>query len=804
MHRFAAIVAFVSISLALSVAESASVRVRVVDQHGVGLSHGVVQIMRRDAQFRLESRVGLDGTCHFGGIGPGTYLISARSPGFSDGEATEVHLGKGVVKELTLSLSLSAHQELVVVTASATAQIASEVAKSLTVITSDEIEARNEYSIPEALRTVPGLRVQSLGGPGSFTSIKLRGLRNEDTAVLIDGVRFRDAAAPQGDASGLMESLHATTLDRVEILRGTGSSLYGSNAGGGVINIVTQSGGGTPWGSALFEAGGLGLVRVRAYTSGGVSNDHFLYSAGLSHLNVTDGVDGNDPVKSTNVQGRALVRLSPTASLSARFYGAHSRTGLNETPAAIGDLPQGVIFGVPLVSEELARYESGTPLAELDIGVSNYVPAPNDPDNVRESSFVSSLITFEQQPRHGLGYRINYHGLLTTRSFRDGPAGVTLFEPVDQSRQDFDGRIHVLNGRIDYAWGHHRLNMAYEFEDERFETRVYPNISSAKSDVDVTQRSHTLFAQDQISLLDGALQLAGAIRAQFFSLDTPTFYPSDGAPYQGFQLKASADAVTGDGAISYGFKSTGTKLRTHFGSGYRAPSLFERYGTFFSSFFGYSVFGDPRLGPERSVTFDLGVEQLFVKDRLRTALTWFQTQLHDVIIFDSTGGIDSGTDPFGRSLGYRKAEGLTNRGLELTGDAAFPAAGLRVGGSYTFTDAEPPPGSLPEQSQAFVVPRHQVSLVATQALAPRVLVSFDLYASSSHLAPVFDPSTFTSRVYRFERFMKADIVASYRLALAMAHLRLFGKIENIFNSKYFESGFRTPWRVGIVGIAVEF
>ncbi len=804
MHRFAATLLFISISLTLAAAEPASVRVRVVDPQGAGLPQAVVQLVRRDAQFRLEARVGSDGTCRFDDVGPGTYLVSARSRGFSDSEATEVRLGEGAVEELTLSLALAAYQESVVVTASATAQIASEVAKSLSVVSNEEIEARNEYSIPEALRTVPGLRVQRLGGPGSFTSIKIRGLRNEDTAVVIDGVRFRDAAAPQGDASGFMESLHATALDRVEILRGTGSSLYGSNAGGGVINIVTQGGGGPPQGSALLEVGGLGLVRARAYTSGGASDDRFLYSAGLSHLNVSDGVDGDDPARNTNVQGRALVRLSPTASLSVRTYAADSRLGLNESPGAIGDLPKGVVDAVPLAAEELARYESGTPLAELDLGAANYVPSANDPDNLRESSFVSTLITFEQQPRRELGYRINYHGLFTNRTFLDGPSGVTPFEPVDQSRQDFDGRIHTLNGRLDYAWGVHRLDVAYELEDERLKTRSRSGVTSDDSDVDVSQRSHTLFAQDQLSLSGGALQLAGAIRAQFFSLDRPTFLPADGAPYQGLELQALDDALTGDGAISYGFEGTGTKLRTHFGSGYRAPSLFERYGTFFSSFFGYSVFGDPRLPPERSLTFDVGIEQSFAEDRLRATATWFRTRLSDVIVFDSTGGIDPGTDPFGRFFGYRTAEGVTNRGLELTGDAAFPTAGLRLGGSYTFTDAEPPPGSLPEQTQAFVVPRHQVSLVATQALGPRVLLSVDLYASSSYLAPVFDPSTFASRVYRFESFVKADLVASYRLALSGARLRLFGKMENLFDSTYFESGFRTPGRVGIAGVAVEF
>src|SRR5207237_7273757 len=111
------------------------------------------------------------------------------------------------------------------------------------VVDRKEIDERDEAAIAESLRTVPGLRMQQLGGPGSFTSIKTRGLRNEDTAVLIDGLRFRDAAATQGDASGFLEDLIVTDVSRVEVLRGSGSSLYGTNAIGGVVNLITDEGG---------------------------------------------------------------------------------------------------------------------------------------------------------------------------------------------------------------------------------------------------------------------------------------------------------------------------------------------------------------------------------------------------------------------------------------------------------------------------------------------------------------------------------------------------------------------------------
>jgi iron complex outermembrane receptor protein len=229
-----------------------------------------------------------------------------------------------------VSLEVAGVRAEVVVTAADTPQPIDEVSKAITTVGEREIEARDEYLIPEALRQVPGLRVQQLGGPGAFVSIKTRGLRNQDTAVLFDGLRFRDPSAPSGDASGYLSDLHATNVSRVEVLRGSGSSLYGTNAIGGVVNIVTDEGGGPARGNVLLEGGGLGLFRGRARLAGGTEANRITYSAGVSHFNVTRGIDGDDAARTTSGQGRINFRLTPTATLSARIYTADSFLQLNE------------------------------------------------------------------------------------------------------------------------------------------------------------------------------------------------------------------------------------------------------------------------------------------------------------------------------------------------------------------------------------------------------------------------------------------------------------------------------------------
>lgn len=765
------------LSLAASGALADSIDIFVVDPQDAGVPHATVKLSRRDALWRASIRVDGEGRYRFGLLTPGVYIVQAEASGFTRSAAQVVRLVDGASASLELRLDLAVFEESVVVTSADTAQTSGEITKTISVVGWKEFEARDEYFIPEALRTVPGVRVQQLGGPGSFTSIKIRGLRTEDTAVLLDGARFRDPAAPQGDASPYLEALMATGLDRVEVLRGTGATLYGTNAGGGAINVVTDPGGGEPRGSVLAEGGGLGLFRANAQTSGGY-HDRLLYSFGLAHLNVADGVDGNDSVRNTSVKGLAQLELGPTSSLAFRFYGANAKIDLNESPEALGELP---------------------PTGIIDaVADGNYVPSADDPDSQRDASFASTLVSFDQRPRDDFGYTIRYHGLFTSRNFFDGPEGVSAFEPVSSTLAEFDGSIHTLIARTDLDWGRQHIQAGFELEQESFFNRSLPDDPNANSSVDVSQTSQSLYVQDQVSLMNGALSIAGAMRAQWFSLSDPVFAPSTNAPFVGTEVASPESAFTGDISGAYGFDS-GTKLRAHFGNGYRAPSLFERYGTSFSSF-GYFVFGDPRLSPERSHTFDVGVEQSFLSQRARVSATYFRTRLSEIIISDFSGGLDPGTDPFGRFGGYLSTDGGTTQGIELVGFVVAPG-GLQLNTSYTYTDAEPPAGVTEDQTRAFVIPRHQLSLVATQRFGRRVTLSLDLVASSSYLAPIFDPGTFASRVYRFDSYFKSDFVASYRFD---SGIRLFGKVDNLFDQEIFESGFKTPGRYALVGAAFDF
>ena len=822
-YLFLLVCAAATASVSAQPPTAASISGRVIDPQGAGVAGASVTLYARERSnaTRLATTTDETGAYRFAQLAPGEYIIETEAAGFARAKARVLKIERARTHQtIDIPLELAGVSEEVVVTASDAPQTVDEVSKAVTVTGRREMEERDEFLIPEALRTVPGLRVQQLGGPGAFVTIKTRGLRNQDTALLIDGLRFRDPTAPQGDASGFLSDLINTNISRVEVLRGSGSSLYGTNAIGGVINIVTDEGGGPARGNFLVEAGGLGYARLRAQVAGGAGlADRFVYSAAVSHLNVTRGVDRDDATRNTSGQGRASFRLTPNATLSARVYASDSFLQLNESPLAIGTLPpDGIVEAQPLSRAELRRYESGTAVGELSAGNATFIPSANDPDNARATRFFSGAVTFAQRPSEAFGYSVTYHGLATRGSFRDGPAGAgspadfnNFFEPSGSTRNNFEGRTDTINARTDFRLGRANfITAGYEFESESYLNRSFGVTDAGNSSVDVTERSHALFVQDQLRLDGSRLQLSAAFRAQVFSLSAPQLTPTarGGGPFRDITFDAPPNAYTGDGSIAYLFRSTGTKLRGHVGSGYRAPSLFERFGTFFSTFSNsFGVFGDPRLAPERSIAFDAGLDQTLAESRVRLSATYFYTRLQEVVDFVNAIPGDSSRRPFG---GYINTGGQLARGLELSATLT-PTRTLDLFAAYTYTNSDQRRPQAGNVIRSFGIPDHQFSLVATERIGHRTLVNFDLTATSDYLAPVFDNRTFSSRAYRFNGIVKGDLSASYTLPLAQRRgsgsarsLRFFGKVENVFDREYFESGFRTPGIHGRAGAALSF
>ncbi|MDQ3179410.1 MAG: TonB-dependent receptor, partial [Acidobacteriota bacterium] len=508
----------------------------------------------------------------------------------------EINSTGGVDAVTTFGVSEEVNVEI----GTGTSQPFSEVSKTVNIIEAQELRSRADFALVETLRTIPGFRVAQSGGFGRTANIKTRGLRNQDTAILIDGIRFRDASSITGDASAFLSDFTLTSVSKIEVLRGSGSSLYGTNAIGGTVDFQTpkpQSGLHGQIGGAF---GGLGLGRFRGNLSSGTQDGKFGFNLGASRTVYTSGIDGEDDAHNTNFQSR--IEYSPFAktNISARFFVSDADVRLNSSPDTIGVLPvsnAAIINAVPLSRYLLQRYERGEIITNF--GSANFIPDANDADNFQASEFFNGQAALTQIINNHLVFNATYQGLKTSRSNTNGVLGVG-FQPFGGTETSvFEGQIHTVNTHFNWTPNSNNLITAgYEYEWEKFGNDGLAADISNNFSTRAKQTSNTFYVQDLLSFFNNRLQIAGGFRVQFFNLKSPIF-SANNPPYSNLTLENPPNAYTFDGSASYFFEQTGTKIRAHVGNGYRVPSLFERFGTFYSSFSQeFIALGDPNLRPE--------------------------------------------------------------------------------------------------------------------------------------------------------------------------------------------------------------
>ena len=719
----------------------------------------------------FETNVDASGNYKFENIPDGRYLLVAG------GRQASVIVENGQVTMARLAD--------VVVVAANDEQTIEQVSKTIDVIDGQEMRDRADFSLVDTLRTIPGFRVQQLGGFGRTANIKIRGLRNQDTALLVDGIRFRDASSITGDATPFISDLTLTSISKIEVMRGSGSSLYGTNAIGGTIDFRTPSARSGTHGQVSGAFGGLGLGRFRGNISHGTDDDRFGIGAGYSRTVYTKGIDGDDEAGNHNLQFRADARPSAGTTLSGRVFFSDANVELNTNPDTFGPLPP-----------------SNRTVIDAQNGI-NFVADENDTDSVQRSRFFSGQVRAEHAINNKLVVGGYYQGLKTRRVNDDGPEGPGF---QSASTSIFEGTIHTVNANA--AWTPtdvHRVSFGYEFERDSYLNEGRTPTGRGDFFAGAGQKSNTFYLQDLVSLVNGRLQLTGSVRVQTFSLSKPEFSLANAA-YSGITLSDPPSAYTFDGSFAYSFWSSGTKVRAHLGNGYRVPSLYERFGTFFSTFGTpeFIAIGDPFLKPEKTLAFDAGIEQDLADERLKLSATYFYTHLNDIIGYGNVvPNIGSTARPFG---GYENQSGGTARGGEFS-SRLRPSASTEIFASYTFTnsDQRTPQVSGSGNLKSLGIPDHQFTLVATQRFQ-RFWVNFDFLATSSYLAPIFSSSTFTSYVYRFSGNRRADITAGYTFRLKNDDrlLRLFGTVENLFDHEYFENGFRTAGLNARIGLSFAF
>ena len=539
---------------------------------------------------------------------------------------------------------------------------------------------------------------------------------------------------------------------------------------------MPQTGAGRPRWEIGFEGGQLRQFKERLGGSGGIGNK-FGYSFSGTRYDVRRGVDGNDEYGNTAGGGRVFYALTPGLNISGNFYGSASNAHVNDSPFALA-----------------GAFTGGSGLRDAVPGVT-FQPDFNNPDQGRRQRLLVGSVRLRQQANDKFSYSVAYQRVSSRRRNYNGP----LVDPRFRAFVPFgdfefvstsNGITDTLDARANITLGHYDLvTVGLEFERESLFQNSLPSFSAFNNTTD-RQRTLAVFAQDQISLLANRLQISLGIRGQFYRVreaDRPGSLNS-------FTPRSS---VTGDGSAAYFVRETNTKLRVHLGNGFRAASLFERFG---AGTFGGRLqrFGDPTLRAEQSISIDGGVDQYLLAKRLQISATYFYTRLQRTIAFTGFA-----RDPLnaGRFSGYENRPGGLARGAELSLEAAL-WSGSQIRASYTYTNSDRKAGRLQQEN---VIPSHLASISATQRWRGFTFAG-DVHFNGSYIAPVFENDfPFRTALLQFKGFTLVNAFVNYERPLAEnVTLTLFGGADNLFNRKYYENGYRAAGTTTRGGLMVRF
>lgn len=460
--------------------------------------------------------------------------------------------------------------EEVVVTANRLETATREVGSSITVITAQQIEQRQQTLLLDVLRSVPSIDVVRSGGPGSATSVFMRGANSEHTLVLLDGIELNDPSAAGGGYD--FANLPTDNIERIEILRGPQSTLYGSRAMAGVINIITKRGQGKPTGFLSAQGGSFNTTAEKAGISGGTGL--YNYSLGLSRFD-TGGFSA-----ASRKQGNTEKDGYQNTSLN---------TKLGITPASN--------FSVDFV----ANYLKNRADLDYDGGIGG-----DDPNYIQKTEQVSlrsqaDLALFDNLWEQRLG--VSFNDLNSDFNNGTDPA-----RPSDLSRGSYHGQSVMLD------WQHtlhlhetNSLTLGIERKEENAKSDYYSeSIWGPYSSPWDEHSAHTTgyYLQDQVRLWDAWFTTLGV------RLDD----------HSRFGTKATYRFTS-----AYVVKQTDTTFKGSYGTAFKAPSLYQLYAP---------TYGYENLNPEKSTGWDLGIEQSLLDGKVTMGVTYFYNDFEDLINFD--------------------------------------------------------------------------------------------------------------------------------------------------------------------------
>ncbi len=528
-----------------------------------------------------------------------------------------------------IALGISAVSESVVVSAAQVEIPLSQASSAVTIITGAELQSRQVTTVADALRQVPGLTIARSGGPGALTAVFPRGGESDYTLVFLDGIQLNAFG-------GGFDFAHLSTanIDRIEVVRGPQSALYGSNAIGAVVRIVTRTGGPVR-GDATLEGGSFGTSRVAAASSGALGG--WFWGAGADRI-ASDGFNGrrsaagelvaNDRYERTETTGSGGWRNDAGAMLRGELRFARDDRGF---PGPFGSNPAGIFSGIDATSRGTDDRWSAS------LGAA--VPA---------------------------GRRVRAAGQVTWNTLDGHFTAASAYSPTGVSLSDSGSRRLSARGQADVTIARGLdASAGVELQRERV-TSTY--ITADNGTIPIERSVAGYFAEARWSRAE-RLFVTGGVRLEDIRRDA---VPALNNPYSPRPAMAADNVVSVNPRIaaSYALRAAPgveTRVRASAGTGIRPPDGFDIAYT-----------DNPSLKPERTRSIEAGVEQSLAAGRASVEATYFRNTFDDLIV---------AVGRFAQSSRYR-TDNISNaraRGVELAATTRERAAGVDLQARVTYT-----------------------------------------------------------------------------------------------------------------------
>ncbi|MBK9306519.1 MAG: TonB-dependent receptor [Nitrospira sp.] len=627
----------------------------------------------------------------------------------------------------------------IVVSATKTPIPAKQVTSAVEVITGEEMQQRKVRTVAEALRWTSGLAVFQSGGIGTTVGVRMRGGTPQQTLVLIDGAIVNSAT----DGSYDFANLTSDNIERIEILRGSQSMLWGSDAMGGVINIITKRGREKPNVSAFAEYGSFNTIREGGSLSGKKGPIDFsgsitrLDTAGFSAINYRRGAAERDGYHNWQGSVRLGADLPKDGRLEFSFRwldGIVNFDGFSFNPTTFASNPADVLG---------ARSRS-----------TQYVFAGNYAQPITD--WWSAKLTLSRATENLVS-----NGGVVERNLVSGTTGPIGFP--------FRSQIGTTSNRIEWqhniqVWKPLKLTAGYQFREQRGDNRDLLTNTTVFENKSVS--SHAGFGEAQLNLWDRVFGTAGIRQDEYNVFGSATTY-----------------RITG----GYLHRETGTKLRGSYATGFRAPTINELF---------FPGFGNPNLKPEKSQALDVAIEQALPNDRGSISVGYFWTRYRNLIlsVFDPAECTAPGSFGFcAQNVGLAKAEGVeVSTKLKLYRDGRW-VKNLDLQIQYTYAATRDVSSGLDTHLPKW--PLHQISTIVSY----QPIESLRANLEGRYVGEQFGN---TGNGNPTPSFVVWNLSASYDVTKYMqAYLRL----DNIFNEKYEETlFFGTPIRSIFGGVRISY